>query len=95
MVRAESSQSISFSLPFSWSLIVLWWAARIRNTPRMIINTRKLTHTTITMVAALGTTVKSGEIQISIGYSGWKKNEKRLSQVTLAGCPDFVDSTRI
>lgn len=56
MVSAESSQSISFSLPLSWSLMVRWCAARIRNTPRMIINTRKLTHTTMTMVAALGTT---------------------------------------
>lgn len=56
MVRAESSQSISFSLPVSWSLMVLWCAARIRNTPRMIMNTRKLTHTTITTVAVLGTT---------------------------------------
>lgn len=28
----------------------------MRNTPRMIINTRKLTHTTMTTVAALGTT---------------------------------------
>ncbi|KAG7227083.1 hypothetical protein INR49_022430, partial [Caranx melampygus] len=56
MVRAESSQSISFSLPFSWSLMVRWCAARMRNTPRMIMNTRKLTHTTMTMVAALGTT---------------------------------------
>lgn len=58
MVRAESSQSISFSLPFSWSLMVRWCAARMRNTPRMIINTRKLTHTTMTMVAALGTTAR-------------------------------------
>lgn len=56
MVSAESSQSISFSLPLSWSLMVRWCAARMRNTPRMIINTRKLTHTTMTMVAALGTT---------------------------------------
>lgn len=56
MVRAESSQSISFSLPVSWSRIVLWCAARIRNTPRMIMNTRKLTQTTITTVAVLGTT---------------------------------------
>lgn len=56
MVRAESSQSISFSLPLSWSLMVRWCAARMRKTPRMIMNTRKLTHTTMTMVAALGTT---------------------------------------
>lgn len=56
MVSAESSQSISFSLPLSWSLMVRWCAARMRNTPRMIMKTRKLTHTTMTTVAALGTT---------------------------------------
>lgn len=56
MVKAESSQSISFSFPESWSRIVRWWAALIRNTPRMIMNTRKLTQTTITTVAVLGTT---------------------------------------
>lgn len=56
MVRAESSQSISLSLPVSWSRMVRWCAARIRNTPRTIMNTRKLTHTTITTVAVLGTT---------------------------------------
>lgn len=56
MVSAESSQSISFSLPLSWSLMVRWCAARMRNTPRIIINTKKETHTTMTMVAALGTT---------------------------------------
>lgn len=56
MVKAESSQSISFSFPESWSRIVRWWAARIRNTPRIIMKTRKLTQTTITTVAVLGTT---------------------------------------
>lgn len=59
MVRAESSQSISLSLPVSWSRRVLWCAARMRNTPRMIMNTRKLTHTTITTVAVLGTTAST------------------------------------
>lgn len=59
MVRAESSQSISFSFPESWSRMVRWCAARMRNTPRMIMKTRKLTHTTITTVAVLGTTAKS------------------------------------
>lgn len=62
MVKAESSQSISFSFPLSWSRMVLWWAARIRNTPRMIMKTRKLTHTTMTTVAVLGTTA---------GRRGW------------------------
>ena len=61
MVRAESSQSISFSFPVSWSRMVLWCAARIRNTPRMIMKTRKLTHTTMTTVAVLGTTGVRGD----------------------------------
>ena len=61
MVRAESSQSISFSFPVSWSRMVLWCAARIRNTPRMIMKTRKLMHTTMTTVAVLGTTGARGD----------------------------------
>lgn len=61
MVNAESSQSISFSFPVSWSRIVRWCAARILNTPRIIIKTRKLTQTTITTVAVLGTTATTGK----------------------------------
>lgn len=71
MVRAESSQSISFSLPFSWSLMVRWWAARILNTPRIIIKTRKLTHTTMTIVAALGTTASQERTRKSKGRHVW------------------------
>lgn len=67
MVRAESSQSISLSFPASWSRTVRWCAARMRNTPKMIMKTRKLTHTTMTTVAVLGTTASRGRGELGPG----------------------------
>lgn len=86
MVNAESSQSISFSFPESWSRMVRWWAARIRKTPRMIMKTRKLMHTTITTVAVLGTTgEKQRSEEVKLGFN-WRTGKHSNAFIYLLTC---------